>query len=409
MDESKRPSAVLTARAASRGLLLVLAAAGAAAWAAGCSDDPGPATPESDAGPDAPPQLPDAGGSRDAPPPGRDCSNDLNDEQIWAHLECSGLYSSFADKQIAPDVLPYKPAAELWSDGAEKHRWIYLPPGTKIDISDWNEWIFPVGTKIWKEFKFGGKRIETRLFAKIDTAKWTHTSYRWNADETDAVAKSGGESIPGLGPDGGTYEIPNAGQCEQCHFGRKDNVLGFDAVSIGMPGAEGVSLADLAAQGKLSATPPATAMTVPVSTADTGGAKAVPAVMWLHANCGACHNANTNAAASFTNIHFLVRADQLAPTDGGAPATVQQLDVYQKGWCKPSVREEPDAGVGAKYMYIRGGDPARSLVSVLSGRRVPEGVEPNSSVQMPPILTRAVDVVGHGLLDDWITAMPPCP
>src|SRR5690606_26188661 len=192
------------------------------------------------------------------------------------HLECSGLYASFADKQVAPDVLPYKPATEFWSDGAEKQRWIYLPPGTKIDISDWNEWSFPVGTKIWKEFKIGGKRIETRLLTKIDASTWAHTTYRWNDDETDAVAKSGGESIAGLGPDGGTYEIPNAGECEQCHYGRKDRVLGFDAVSLGMPGAEGVTLADLATRDLLSTTPPATAMTVPSSTSSTGGDKAVP-------------------------------------------------------------------------------------------------------------------------------------
>jgi hypothetical protein len=245
MHESDRPLAVLKARAASRAFLLLTSAAAAAAWAAGCSDDPDPATPQTvDAGPDVTAQPPDAE-TPDAPAK-RDCSNDLNDEKIWTHLECSGLYASFADKQLAPDVLPYKPAVEFWSDGAEKQRWIHLPPGTKIDISDWNEWSFPVGTKIWKEFKIGGKRIETRLFTKIDTATWAHTSYRWNADETDAVAKGGGESIAGIGPDGGTYEIPNAGQCEQCHFGRKDQILGFDAVSLGMPGAEGITLADAA-------------------------------------------------------------------------------------------------------------------------------------------------------------------
>ena len=41
---------------------------------------------------------------------------------------------------------------QLWADYATKQRWILLPPGTKIDATDPNEWVFPVGTKVWKEF-----------------------------------------------------------------------------------------------------------------------------------------------------------------------------------------------------------------------------------------------------------------
>jgi hypothetical protein len=352
------------------------------------------ATPPHDAGPG------------DASRPKRDCARDLNDDNVWIHLECSGLYSSFADKTVADDVKPYKPGVELWSDGAEKQRWVYLPPGTKIDISDWNEWSYPKGTKLWKEFKLGGKRIETRLYKKLDDGSWAHTSYRWNADETDAIANNGGEKIPGLGPDGGTYEIPNSGHCDQCHFGRKDQVLGFEPVNLGLPTATGETLAALAAEGRLSAAPPKLALELPTGSApDTSG----PAIGWLHANCGACHNANTNAAASFAKLHLLVRADQLAPTDGGAPAKLEDLDVYAQGYCVDSNQTDPDAGASAKYKFIRGGDPSRSLVSILSGRRVAEGEEPNGSVQMPPIVSRAIDHAGHKLLDDWIASLPPCP
>lgn len=384
-----------------RGTLFLLPTC-AVAWASGCSEDPAASPVGGDASPDVV-QQPDAGG--DAAPTKRDCTNDLNDDQIWNHLECSGLYSSFADKTVATDVKPYKPGVELWSDGAEKQRWISLPPGTKIDISDWNEWSYPKGTKLWKEFKLGGKRIETRMFMKRDDGSWAHTVYRWNADETDAVAKNGGEKIVGLGPDGGTYEIPNSGHCDQCHFGRKDQVLGFEAVNLGLPTATGETLAKLAAEDRLSATPPKTVLELPAGSA---GDKSAAAVGWLHANCGACHNANTNAAASFVKIHFLVRADQLAPSDGGAPAKLEDLDVYAQGYCKDSNRTEPDAGV-TKYKYLRGGDPSRSLVSILSGQRVAEGEEPNSAVQMPPMISRAVDHAGHKLVDDWIASLPPCP
>jgi hypothetical protein len=275
-----------------------------------------------------------------------------------------------------------------------------MPAGGKIDITDFDEWVYPVGTKLWKEFKLGGKRVETRLFRKIDDNTWGHTAYRWNDDETDAVREAVGEKIPGIGPDGGIYEIPNEGSCNDCHDGRKDHVLGFEAVNMGLASATGETLAALAAEGRLSATPPKTALAFPTSVA-AGGDKAAPAIGWLHANCGACHNANTNAGASF-RAHFLVKASQLAPADGGAPLPVEQLDVWTQAVCKQAGRTEPDAGT--PWMYIRPGIAARSEMSFLSGQRTQP--EPSTD-QMPPIVTRAVDHAGHQLLDDWINSLGP--
>ena len=83
-------------------------------------------------------------------------------------LECTGLYAAIASKQIALGVRAFSPAVPLWSDGADKLRWIFLPPGTSIDSSNPNEWVFPVGTKAWKEFSSGGQRVETRLWQKVD-------------------------------------------------------------------------------------------------------------------------------------------------------------------------------------------------------------------------------------------------
>ena len=82
-------------------------------------------------------------------------------------LECAGLYADFARQTLAPNAMPYAPAAPLWSDGAEKERWIELPSGQKIDISNPNEWVFPVGTKVFtKQFTYMGRRVETRMFQK---------------------------------------------------------------------------------------------------------------------------------------------------------------------------------------------------------------------------------------------------
>jgi len=372
----------------------LLGAALAGAWAFGCSDDAtvaAPVSPVSDAAP-----APDV-----APPPPVDASPTdpctPEADGVPVRLSCTGLYADIGAKAVAADVAPYKPAYEFWSDGAEKSRFLRLPPNTTIDIARFDEWRFPNGTKVWKEFKLGGKRIETRYYVKLDDGTWSHTSFRWDADASDAVRKDTAQKVPGIGPDGGTYEIPSSGQCDQCHRGRVDELLGLDAVSLGLPGATGQTLAVLAATGKLSAAPPRTTLALP------GTAAAQAAVGWVNINCGPCHNANTSAAAS-SRAHFLVRATDLAPPDGGVPA-VTRLDVYTQGYCGNTSRSSPDGGL---YKYLAGQEPQGSLMSVLARTRVPAD-QPITTAQMPPIATRAVDRDGVAALDAWILTLPRCP
>ena len=373
--------------------VLPLAAAG---WAAGCSSDETPAaTP--DAGPDTA-ILTDTSPPVDAADaaPKRDCKADEQADGLALHLECSGLYGDFAAKTISADAKPYTPGAEFWSDGASKSRFLYLPPGAKINIADFDDWTFPTGTKVWKEFQVAGKRIETRVFVK-GAAGWHHTTYRWNDAETDAVRKDSGEKV--AAPDGGTpYEIPNTGQCDACHGGKADQLLGVDAVSLGLATAKGITLATLAAEGRFDRTPPTTTIVIP----NDNGGTAAPALAWLHANCGACH---AKDGLSGTDLLWRLRVAQLMP-DGGT-ATVQDLDSWTSAVNKDSTLPDIDAGAGVFFKRIAGGSPATSLSSILVGRRVADNLEPNTAAQMPPLVTRKVDVAGHKLLDDWISQIPP--
>lgn len=368
----------------------------AAAWA-GCSSDETSSTAEPDAGPatvepDA--YAPPVDAATDAAK-GRDCAADVQADGIQKHLDCAGLYSDFASKTVSAENKPYTPGVAFWSDGAEKSRFVYLPPGTTIDISNFDEWKFPNGTKLWKEFRLGAKRVETRLYFKAKDS-WRHTTYRWNDDQTDAVRKDDGELVPVAGKP--AYEVPNAGLCNTCHQGRDEPVLGFDAVGLGMPAAQGVTLATLAAEGRFSAAPPATSITIP----NDHGGTAAPALGWLHANCGACHNSSPTAAAQFTQLFMLLRPSQLLPEAGAA--TVQDLDGYKTTVNVQSTRANFDAGVN--YVRIVPQDPASSLTSILSGRRAIAPESPNSEIQMPPLVTRTPDVQGHALLDAWINALP---
>src|SRR5262245_48795669 len=78
-----------------------------------------------------------------------DCTNEIEHPST---LACTGLYSDWSAKTLAKDIVPFTPRFVAWSDGMEKSRYIALPPGGSIDKSDPNEWQFPIGTRLWKEF-----------------------------------------------------------------------------------------------------------------------------------------------------------------------------------------------------------------------------------------------------------------
>jgi hypothetical protein len=300
-------------------------------------------------------------------------------------LACTGLYSDWATKTIAAGVVEYTPGLVFWSDGAVKTRWIYLPPNATIDTTDPDNWVFPVGTKIWKQFAVGGQVVETRLIAK-GAANWSYLDYRWSADGTSAVRLDSGET----NVNGTTYEIPATYVCTDCHGGRTDAVLGIDLLGLGLPGAQGITLASLAAQGAFTKAPAPLSITVPEDA--TGHAAA--ALGWLHVNCGSsCHN--SLGKASGTRLYMKLLAGELYP-DGGA-GSVRGLDTYRTA---VDVMANVTPG-GAPYLRIAPGDAAHSLVPILAATRDGDaGFEP-----MPPIVSHIPDDAGISLLNAWIDGL----
>src|ERR1043166_3968535 len=84
-------------------------------------------------------------------------------------------------------VVEYAPAFALWSDGAEKKRSISLPDGAVIDTRDMDDWRFPQGTKLWKQFVRDDVRVETRLLLKTGDGNgddaWAAGAYLWDGDD----------------------------------------------------------------------------------------------------------------------------------------------------------------------------------------------------------------------------------
>jgi hypothetical protein len=341
------------------------------ATAAACTPDPGDA---------------DTSGSTGAEPPA--CI--VPDQGLPDDVFCTGLYLDRDPTRIADEVMPYTPGVTLWSDGAEKHRYLYLPPATTIDTTDLDVWKFPVGTKAWKEFRVGGVLIETRIFWKRGESDWASGTYIW--DEAGG-ARLDTSKEPILLADG--YEIPTAKDCGKCHHGGADKLLGVEAVALALPTAQGATLSQLAADGRLSAPPPRTTIELPTDSTGRAGA----ALGYLHANCGMpCHS--TRGLGDETELVLRLRAGEFWPADAGAdppPVAAAQTDAYIA-----TVNVMPTtASVAQRFpdaQRITPGAHDTSLVWLMSHRR--------DDYAMPPLVSHKVDEPGTQALADWIDALP---
>jgi hypothetical protein len=300
-------------------------------------------------------------------------------------LSCTGLYGAAGtgpiEKAVHPVNRAFAPGTALWTDGADKLRWIAVPEGKQIDTSDPNGWVFPDGTRVWKEFAFKGKRAETRFMYKSDI--WLFATYKWNDDDTDAVAVDGGEvAIPG----GGIHTIPTLMQCNDCHRGSRDKLLGFQQVLLGLPGAKGLDLSTLVAEKRLSNPPLHTHYVIP----DDGTGLAGKALSYIHVNCGvSCHNETGNAGANMSKM-FL----RIDPASLDAPTTAS-WNIIKMTVGVPSVTANFLGGT-----RIVPGSPDASLIVQLAQTR-------GSNRAMPPIGTRITDPDGLATLRDWITRLGP--
>jgi hypothetical protein len=307
-------------------------------------------------------------------------------------LRCTGLYADWASKTVAANVRQYDPGLHLWSDGASKTRWIYLPPGTQIDTSNMDEWTFPPGTKIWKEFALGGTRIETRLIWKrpIGNGSWYFTTYLWSADgETSTSELTTGKVFGADGGATGGYEIPTQSNCYECHGGRFDSALGFEAVALSSPQASGVTMATLTA-GNLLTNPPATPIVIP------GDAATAAALGYLHMNCGtSCHNRDIGEAG-YTN--FLLRLDVATLT------SPQTTDAYTTGVGQSSFFTPP--GVAQPLLFAPCDLPDSAAYYRMNHRDGVDGTP--SKTQMPPIVSHQVDTDGVALVAAWLQDFPQC-
>ena len=286
-------------------------------------------------------------------------------------------YGFFADgpaQNAAPGVTPYRLNTPLWSDGAEKLRFVYIPPGQQAKAQGEGLLDLPVGSALIKTFKMGGKLIETRVLLHRAEG-WVALPYVWDADQREARLTLGGKRIALTGPDGKplSYAVPNKNQCKECH-----GVAG--AVTPIGPKAYNLAptwLAALQKAGKLDRVP-TVARHIPLWEGRDHADAALAARGYLDVNCAHCHNPDGAASNSGLYLGWL-ESDPIKLGIGKRPVAAGR-------------------GSGNLDFDVVPGDAAHSILYYRMASL--EG-----GIAMPELGRAAVDPAGLAAVQRWIGEM----
>jgi uncharacterized repeat protein (TIGR03806 family) len=302
-----------------------------------------------------------------------------------ARLSDYGLFD--ADGRPAPGVQPYTLNTPLFSDGAEKFRYVWMPAGTTAAYRASGALAFPVGTVLIKRFAFPAdvrqpaqdlRAIETRLLIHRP-AGWVALSYV--QEGPDAVLKRAGKRTPvtitnAAGqPQTIDYAVPNQNQCKQCHqAGEAITPIGPTAGNLN----DGRQLMQWQASGRLAGLP-ATGVPQLARWDDAGESLDRRARAYLAVNCGHCHD----RAGFASNSGLYLNPEEQAPAHLGI-------------WKRPVAAGR---GSGGHEFSIRPGQPDQSILLHRMTSSEP-------GVMMPQFGRSIAHEEGIALIRQWIAAMP---
>ena len=298
-------------------------------------------------------------------------------------LSATGCVDPDDPTRPAAGLISYDVNAPLWSDGAEKERYLAIPDDKTITINADQDWDLPIGSVAMKTFSVGGKRIETRLFMRHDDGGWGGYTYEWNADGTDAALLPAGK-MRALS-DTAVWGYPSRTQCIQCHSKAAGGTIGLETAQLNRDGVYPSTnrlsnqLATLDHIGMFSAPlaqPPADAPRL----ADPAGKDPLEdrARSYLHANCAHCHR----------------------PMGGGQGTMDLTYAQLLKGTvtCNADNTQGP---IGSATKLVAPGAPVNSILSLR--------LHATDSKRMPPVGVTVTDTQGAALIDEWISSLTVCP
>ena len=302
---------------------------------------------------------------------------------------------NISELQLHEDVLPYDLNSPLFSDYAEKARFVWMPNNTTANYTLDSVLDFSVGTVLGKTFFYyknktqpalGKQLVETRLLIKREE-EWEAISYQWNDAQNEAYLDIVGDIKPinwinenGIAQQV-NYIIPNRNQCKSCHYqdgklipiGPK--VRNLNKTFAYLDG-ERNQLAKWAEKGMLTGwqsdeTHPQASVWYD---ADSGTLHQ-RAMSYLDINCGHCHNPKGPAHTSGLNL------------------TYDQTLGRNLGIDKPPVAA--GKGSGDRLFSIVKGHPEKSIMVYRM-----ESTDPGA--MMPEIGRQRVHEEGVELIKEWI-------
>jgi uncharacterized repeat protein (TIGR03806 family) len=332
-------------------------------------------------------------------------------------LSETGLFASTRHHKPAKGLIPYSVNAPLWSDGAEKERFLALPGDSQIEFDDVvyphgpeypdAGWRFPDGAVLVKTFSIDTragdpstrKRLETRILQyrkmpgnddEYGAQFWFGYTYVWNDEQTDAEL---------LGPEGLDRELliedpvaeggqrklswrfPSRSECTLCHTMAAKYVLGVSTLQMNKEhdygGVIANQLATLEHLGVFSQPLPRRPEELPrlADYSDASQDLHLRARAYLHANCAHCHRIWGGGNAEF-ELHASI------------PLTETK-----------SVHAMPGQGTFdlTDPRILVPGHPERSLIL--------HRMQLNGLGRMPHIASRVVDQAGVELLREWVRTL----
>jgi glucose/arabinose dehydrogenase len=319
-----------------------------------------------------------------------------------------GAFEDLAELTPSADLIGYEVQSPLWSDGANKQRWIIPPdaaaspaaaPPGKIAFAASGPYTFPEGTVFVKHFELAldereperRQRLETR-FLVAGHGGYYGVSYKWNTEGTDAepVLDSQIEELDITEADGTVrhqpYFYPSPSDCLVCHNAEAGAVLGVRTAQLNGPlldpvtGTEENQLLTWSERGLLdTAIAPATLDALPRLANIEDATRSVEDRVrsYLDSNCSMCHGVLPDIRA-----HWDARYQTPLPDQG-----------LINGPLQGEAELPPDA------LVITPNDPQLSAIYLRDGSDDPD-------LRMPPIGRQTTDQRYLNLLQTWIQSLP---
>lgn len=286
------------------------------------------------------------------------------------------------------DLIPFAPAAELWSDRAIKSRWMAIPDDAQITLASDGDFDFPPGSVLVKEFALGALKVETRFVVRdAVTGAWAAYTYAWNDEQTDATLVGSLGDYKTWGTQ--VWQYPSRSQCFQCHntiagtsLGPETAQLNHDIVypATGRTWNQMDTLVHLGIVDPTNAPAP-WANLAPL--ADETRTIEERARAYLHANCSVCHRPD---GPTFVPADFRYSTDFVGMNICDAPPSISEME------------ELIEPGTGR---LLAPADPDSSQVYVRMKTTLPQ-------YRMPPLARAVPHDAALAVIEEWINSISSC-